>query len=133
MKYEGELHNMVLVVRNFLGIDTEQAVLVVNDLMTKRMEQFEHVVATELPFVAEQFELDEDQRAALDEWVVMIADWMSGILVWHRMTARYPESSLRDLPTVGAVLHGGGPSGPGTSAAQLARRVREARARVTAG
>jgi germacradienol/geosmin synthase len=133
MKYEGELHNMVLVVRNFLGISTEHAVLVVNDLMTQRMKQFEHVVATELPSLADQFELDADQRAALDEWVVMMADWMVGILVWHRLTRRYPEESLRKVPTVGAAIHGGGPRGPGTSAAQLAQRVREARARVSVG
>jgi hypothetical protein len=60
----------------------------------------------------------------------MMADWMSGILVWHRMTARDPEASLRDAPTVGAVLHGGGPRGRGTSAARLAERVREARAKL---
>jgi germacradienol/geosmin synthase len=133
MKYEGELHNMVLVVRNFLGISTEQAVLVVNDLMTSRMKQFEGVVARELPFVAEQFALDDTQRASLDEWVLMMADWMAGILVWHRMTARYPEASLREVPTVGAALHGGAPTGLGTSAAQLASRLRARRDTVEIG
>ena len=123
MKYEGELHNMVLVVRNFLGLSTEQAVRVVNDLMTSRMQQFEHVVATELGFVAEQFELDDAQRASLDDWVEMMADWMSGILEWHLLTARYPEESVREVPSVGSVLHGGGPTGLGTSAARLAERV----------
>jgi len=125
IQYEGELHNMVLVVRNFLGIATEQAVLVVNDLMTGRMRQFEHIVATELPFVADSFELDDAGRASLDDWVTMMRDWMAGILVWHQVTARYPESSLRELPAAGAVIHGAGPSGMGTSAARLAARVRE--------
>ncbi len=148
VQFEGEVHNMVLVVRNFLRISNEQAVLVVNDLMTKRLEQFEYLVATELPFVADQFELDEEQRASLDEWVLMMADWMSGILVWHRMTARYREAALKELPAPGAPLHGStppvpadprvavaseireqfaalGPSGLGTDTARLAARVRE--------
>ena len=123
MKYEGELHNIVLIVRDFLRITTEQAVLVVNDLMTSRLKQFEHIVATELPSLADRFELDDEQRASLDEWVTMMADWMAGILTWHRMTARYPEESLRKLPVPGAVLHVHDPSGIGTSAVRLAQRV----------
>lgn len=124
IQYEGELHNMVLVVRNFLGVTTEQAVRVVNDLMTSRMEQFQHVVATELPSLADSFELDDAANAALDGWVVMMQDWMAGILVWHRMTARYPEESLKELPVAGALIHSDGPTGLGTSAARLAARLR---------
>ena len=124
IQYEGELHNMVLVVRNFLGITTEQAVRVVNDLMTSRMEQFEHVVATELDFVADAFELDDAGRTSLDAWVVMMQDWMAGILVWHQLSARYEEASLKELPAPGAVLHGKRhdfrPSGLGTDTARLA-------------
>jgi germacradienol/geosmin synthase len=123
MKYEGELHNMILVVRNFLGITTERAVLVVNDLMTSRMKQFEHIVATELEFVADQFELDDAGRAALDDWVTMMQDWMAGILAWHQLTARYPEASLKQTPVVGAVIYGG-PTGLGTDTARLATLLR---------
>jgi germacradienol/geosmin synthase len=124
IQYEGELHNMVLVVRSFLGVSTEQAVLVVNDLMTSRMKQFQHVIATELPSLAESFELDDAGRAALEGWVAMMQDWMAGILVWHRMSARYPEESLQELPVPGALLYGDGPTGLGMSAAKLASRVR---------
>ena len=127
MQYEGELHNMVLVVRDFLRITPEQAVVVVNDLITARMEQFELVAATELPQLADDYGLDDDQRAALDEWVLMMQDWMAGILVWHQLTRRYPEETLRDLPAPGAVIYGGGPTGIGTSAAKLAERIRTVR------
>jgi len=151
LQFEGELHNMVLVVRRFLGITTEQAMKIVGDLMNSRMRQFEDIIAAELPYVAEQFELDDDGRAALDEWVVMMQDWMAGILVWHHMTARYPEASLRRLPAIGAILRGGrpgegdtkldarpapfasSPTGLGTSAARLAERVRAAAETATVG
>jgi germacradienol/geosmin synthase len=133
IQYEGELHNMVLVVRNFLGVSTEQAVSIVNDLMTSRMRQFQHVVATELPSLAERFELDDAGSAALDGWVTMMQDWMAGILVWHRLTARYREESLQELPVPGAVIHGGGPTGMGTSAARLAERARALRDMAPAG
>ena len=34
-------------------------------------------------------------RKALDEYVVGLQDWMAGILDWHILTGRYPESALR--------------------------------------
>jgi germacradienol/geosmin synthase len=146
IQYEGELHNMVLVVQNFLGVEPAQAVLVVNDLMSSRMRQFEHIIDTELSFVADSFELGAADRGTLDGWVEMMKDWMAGILDWHRLSARYPEESLRALPVPGAVIHHGpgavrtgdapavadadrlaafaaAPSGPGTSAARLASRL----------
>ena len=49
IQYEGSLNNIVLIAQSFLAIAVEQAVLVVNDLMTRRLEQFERIVATELP------------------------------------------------------------------------------------
>ena len=107
IQFEGELHNSVLVVENFLGVDTAQAVLVVNDLMTSRMRQFEHIIATELPYVADSFELDDEDRSTLDAWVLSLQDWMAGILDWHRISRRYVESELVDLNAVGAVVAGG--------------------------
>jgi germacradienol/geosmin synthase len=123
IQYEGELHNCVLVVENFLGIERSQAVLVVNDLMTARMKQFEHIVATELPSVVEGFELDDEQRATLRAWVISLQDWMAGILDWHRLTGRYDEDALRRSATAGAVLAAvlpTGPTGLGASAARIA-------------
>jgi germacradienol/geosmin synthase len=150
IQYEGELHNMVLVVRNFLGITSEQAVLVVNDLMTGRMQQFEHIIDTELPHVADQFFLDGEERASLELWVTMMKDWVAGILVWHQVTSRYPEASLKELNVPGAVIYGdkptpaaeprheaardlaasfsAGPTGLGTAAARLAASYAEAEA-----
>jgi germacradienol/geosmin synthase len=98
-------------------------VLVVNDLMSARMKQFEHILATELPSVVERFELDDEQRATLQAWVVSLQDWMAGILDWHRLTGRYDEAALRRPDTAGAVLAAvlpTRPTGLGTSAARIA-------------
>jgi germacradienol/geosmin synthase len=95
IEFEGELHNCVLVVQKFLDIDRDRAVSVVNDLMTSRMLQFEHIIATELPFAADDLGLDSDARDALGEYVVGLQDWMAGILEWHMLTGRYSEPALR--------------------------------------
>jgi germacradienol/geosmin synthase len=115
IEFEGELHNCVLVVQKFLDIGRERAVSVVNDLMTSRMLQFEHLVATELPFVADELGLDSDARGALDEYVVGLQDWMAGILDWHMLTGRYSEPALRRRYRR-PQQRLGGPTGLGTSA-----------------
>ncbi|MGH3721430.1 MAG: family 2 encapsulin nanocompartment cargo protein terpene cyclase [Pseudonocardiaceae bacterium] len=125
IEFEGELHNCVLVVQKFLDIGHRQAVSVVNDLMTARLSQFQRIIATELPALADEFALDTDARKALDAYVVGLQDWVAGILDWHMLTGRYLESALRrryapalnDLRTPPRQL--GGPTGPGTSAALI--------------
>ncbi|CAM5563869.1 hypothetical protein SALBM217S_04945 [Streptomyces griseoloalbus] len=62
IEFEGEMHNAVLVVQNFFGIDYPDALRVVADLMNQRMRQFEHVVAHELPVVYDDFQLSEEAR-----------------------------------------------------------------------
>jgi germacradienol/geosmin synthase len=117
VEFEGELHNCVLVVQKFLDLDRDRAVAVVNDLMTSRMLQFEHVLATELAFVMDDLSLDDDAREALDEYVVGLQDWMAGILEWHIWSGRYPESALRRRYRTPPRQRFGGPTGLGTSAA----------------
>jgi germacradienol/geosmin synthase len=125
IEFEGELHNCVLVVQKFLDIDRRQAVSVVNDLMTSRLLQFEHIIATELPALADDVNLDADAREALDAYVVGLQDWMAGILDWHMLTGRYPESALRRRYPLGLddrrtpPQRFGGPTGLGTSAALI--------------
>jgi germacradienol/geosmin synthase len=112
IQFEDELHNGVLVVQNFLGVEPHQAVLVVCDLMTSRMKQFEHIVATELPFVADSFDLDDAGRVTLDDWVTMMQDWMAGILDWHILTGRYDEQAQRRQYTPGAFIDAGRRAAP---------------------
>ncbi|MGH4015169.1 MAG: family 2 encapsulin nanocompartment cargo protein terpene cyclase [Pseudonocardiaceae bacterium] len=119
IEFEGELHNCVLVVQKFLDIAREQAVLVVNDLMTARLQQFEHIIATELPLLADEFDLDAEARTVLDVYVEGLQDWVAGILDWHRLSGRYPEGALRNRYRR-PLQPFGGPTGLGTSAARLA-------------
>ncbi|WP_046732620.1 germacradienol/geosmin synthase Cyc2 [Streptomyces humi] len=94
IQYEGELHNAILVVQNFFGVDYPTALRVVNDLMTQRMRQFEHVVASELPVLYDDFELPAEARAAMGAYVDDLRNWMAGILNWHRHVDRYKPDHL---------------------------------------
>lgn len=127
IEFEGELHNIVLVVENFLEVDRLRARDIVADLMTARMRQFEHIVANDLPALFDDFSLDETARAILTRHADDLKEWMSGILEWHRRCVRYTEAELRRSRTPSApagfsLL----PTGLGTSAARIAAPVRGA-------
>jgi germacradienol/geosmin synthase len=110
MQFEGELHNAVLVVQNFLGCVRDRAVEVVNGLITERMRQFEHIVAAELPAMCTDFDLDQDTRTALLRHARELQDWMAGVLNWHLNVGRYTEAELRRRAA---------PAGIGRSASRL--------------
>lgn len=115
IEFEGEVHNLVLVVESFLDVDRLTARDLVADLMTARMQEFEHIVATDLPAMFEDFDLDESVRRVLSRHADDLKEWMSGILEWHRRCVRYTEAELRrsrGLPAPFSFL----PTGPGTSA-----------------
>ncbi|GAA3888538.1 germacradienol/geosmin synthase [Saccharothrix violaceirubra] len=121
IQYEGEVHNMVLVVRNFLDVDLARAYAVTTDLANARLRQYAHSVEHELPALFEEFELGAEARAALTKHADELADWMAGILHWHENVHRYhPEDLERhfgsEVPA--SVLRG--PTGIGTSSARLA-------------
>ena len=118
IEFEGELHNCVLVVERFLACDRTKAAGVVNDLMTARMQQFQHLIDTELPDVLDDFELDEAAREKIARYITGLQNWMSGIIVWHRTVDRYKESELRNTRKLG--FRPGSLSGLGTSAARIA-------------
>lgn len=117
IEYEGEVHNGVLVVQNFFGVDYPTAVSIVDDLMNSRMRQFQHIAERELPVLYDDFELDAEAREVLAGYVVELQHWMAGILIWHRDCRRYREEDLRR--GTGAPWHLSGPTGFGTSAARV--------------
>ncbi|WP_305039971.1 family 2 encapsulin nanocompartment cargo protein terpene cyclase [Frankia sp. Cj3] len=118
IQFEGEIHNCVLVIQRFLERDREGAVAVVNDLMTARLRQFEHIVSSELPVLFDSFGLDADARGTLCGYVTELQNWLAGILRWHQGTRRYEESELRRHGAAGTPPFGG-PTGLGTAAARL--------------
>ncbi|MFJ2029188.1 family 2 encapsulin nanocompartment cargo protein terpene cyclase [Streptosporangium sp. NPDC087985] len=123
IEFEGEVHNLVLVVENFLNVDRWKARDVVADLMTTRMRQFEHILANDLPALFDDFALDEPVRRILTRHADDLKEWMSGILEWHRRCVRYTEAELRRNRIMGASAETGFsflPTGLGTSAVRVA-------------
>jgi germacradienol/geosmin synthase len=118
IQFEGEIHNCILVVQNFLDCGFQRALGVVNDLMTARMRQFERVVSIELPALFDDFDLDADARSTLTGYAEELQDWLAGILTWHQGCHRYEESELRYHPPAGTPPFGG-PTGLGTSTVRL--------------
>ncbi|KOG38896.1 family 2 encapsulin nanocompartment cargo protein terpene cyclase [Streptomyces decoyicus] len=119
IEYEGEVHNGILVVQNFFDCDYPTALNIIHDLMTSRMQEFQHVAAHELPVVYDDFGLSPEARKALDGYVHELENWMAGILTWHQGCLRYIEPELRH-PT-GSPGWLGAPAGLGTSAARVFR------------
>ncbi|MCU1679829.1 MAG: putative terpene cyclase [Amycolatopsis sp.] len=130
IEFEGEIHNLVLVVENFLDVDRWKARDVVADLMTARMRQFEHIIANDLPALFEEFALDEPVRRILIRHADDLKEWMSGILEWHRRCVRYTEAELRRNGVPGASRNFFFlPTGLGTSAVRIAAPMGQARLR----
>jgi germacradienol/geosmin synthase len=121
IEFEGELHNGVLVVQHFLDVGKQQGVQVVNELITARVRQFEHVIATELPTLITHFGLDTQAQKRLRACIERLQEWMASMLLWHQSADRYKESELRKGRTPGRYMQRlTGPTGLGTSAARIA-------------
>jgi germacradienol/geosmin synthase len=118
IEFEGEIHNCVLVVQNFLNCDLLKAVEIVNNLMTARAQQFQHIVETELPALFDDFNLDKNTREKLLKYIEKLEQWMCGVLKWHTKVDRYKEFELRNSASpIVRLLNG--PTGFGTSAAHI--------------
>lgn len=111
---EGELSNGVLVLETFLGCDTQEAAERVNDLLTSRVQQFEHTALTELPALFAEEDLTPAECARVVAYAKGLQDWQSGGHEWHLRSSRYmnegagaaspyapagPGVGLRGLPT----------------------------------
>ena len=96
MEFEGELNNGVLVAQYFLKCSQEKAVAIINDLMTARMQQFEHLVATELPLIFAHFNLNKKESYNLSSYIERLQYIMSGNLQWHCVVDRYKEPELQN-------------------------------------
>jgi germacradienol/geosmin synthase len=115
IQFEGELHNMVLVLEQFLDVDRWAAAEIVARLMAERLQQFERLVAVGLPALFAEQDLTLDAQRALTSQAARLKDWMSGILEWHRRCPRYTDAEQRRLH-YGFTLF---PTGLGTSAARV--------------
>ncbi len=121
IEFEGDIHNGVLVIQNFLGFDQMQAVEIVNNLMTARIKQFERISTTELPLLFENFNLDAKAREQLLGHVEELQHFVCASLIWHTKVNRYKEDDLRrsDMPR----SFTGELTGLGTTAARILTMV----------
>ncbi|MFI2612613.1 germacradienol/geosmin synthase [Kitasatospora sp. NPDC018619] len=139
IEYEGELHNVVLVVQNFFDCDYEAAVRIVDDLMHSRLGQFQHVAQKELPVVYEDFGLKQAARDLLDGYVAELENWLAGILSWHEGCRRYGTEDLerhfgagRDLEAASERRRAAAGPAPGAPAEATASAKATAPASVSA-
>ncbi|GAB4008037.1 terpene synthase family protein [Glycomyces albus] len=95
VEFEGEFFNGVVVAEEFLGCSREEAMKVVADLISARLEQFELIAGEEIPVVVEQFGLEAAARESLEAYVEDLRLWVAAILNWHIECGRYTESELR--------------------------------------
>ncbi|MET9522160.1 germacradienol/geosmin synthase Cyc2 [Streptomyces coeruleorubidus] len=111
---EGENSNGVLVLETFFGCTTQEAADTVNDILTSRLQQFEHTAFTEVPAVALENGLTPGEVAAVAAYTKGLQDWQSGGHEWHLRSSRYMnENAVRDgSPWPGC-------TGIGTSAADV--------------
>jgi germacradienol/geosmin synthase len=91
--FEGEIHNFVLVAKHFLACAEPRAFEIASALMASRVRQFEHLVATELPALFDDFGLGDEHRGMLSAYVARMQHWMAGVLRWHIAVGRYNEPS----------------------------------------
>ncbi len=121
LEHEGDLNNFVLVVERFLDADPAQAVVVVSNMMTARVRQFEHVVKNELPLLFAELGLSSGVQERVHAYVKGRQNWMHGVLCWHLTVGRYKEFELRKGLTPGQLP--GRSAGPGLAAAKVAARL----------
>ncbi|MFF3754158.1 family 2 encapsulin nanocompartment cargo protein terpene cyclase [Streptomyces sp. NPDC002018] len=127
---EGELSNGVLVLETFLGCTTQEAADAVNDLLTSRVQQFEHTALTELgPLFAEKG-LAPRLCADTLAYVKGLQDWQSGGHEWHMRSSRYmngggggpDDARPGGVPSSGASFPMT-PVGLGTAAADIVKAM----------
>ncbi|MFI9407980.1 germacradienol/geosmin synthase [Nocardia sp. NPDC052316] len=89
VRQEGENANGILVVERFFGYETQRAADVVNDLLTSRLQQFEHTALTELPVLFAEYAVEPQDQAAVVAYAKGLQDWQSGGHEWHMRSSRY--------------------------------------------
>lgn len=121
VEVEGELNNGVLVVKQFIDCTSQAAIDIVRDISTSRIKQFEHVRASELPTLFDQFSLTPQHRKSLLQYVESIQNWIAGVAHWHFLVKRYIHLRQHPHPTQGQSVPGS-PIGFGGHGARLSRQ-----------
>jgi germacradienol/geosmin synthase len=99
---EGENSNAVLVFEKFLDIPTQEAAELVNDLLTSRLQQFEHTALAEVPAMLADQHATPDEARAVAAYVKGLQDWQAGGHEWHTKSSRYMNDHATRPTSTGA-------------------------------
>lgn len=99
VREEGENANAVLVFEKFLDYPTQRAADLVGELLTSRMQQFEHTALGEVPALLAAESGTAAELAAVAAYVKGLQDWQSGGHEWHVRSSRYMNSSVSGSDT----------------------------------
>ncbi|PRY61886.1 terpene synthase family protein [Glycomyces artemisiae] len=119
---EGENANAVLVFERFLGLDTQPAAELVNDVLTSRLHQFENTALTEIPVLCASEGVTPPEQLAIALYAKGLQDWQAGGHEWHMRSSRYMNDAAQRVLS--------GPNGIGTSQARLAASGLKQHARI---
>lgn len=116
VREEGENSNAVLVFEEFFGIGTQQAADLVNELLTSRLQQFEHTALGEVPLMLADTAAGPEEAGAVAAYVKGLQDWQSGGHEWHVRSSRYMNEAAAGPASTGlgrrARQHGHVPFAP---------------------
>ncbi|MFC5182667.1 terpene synthase family protein [Actinomadura harenae] len=93
---EGELSNGVLVLETFFECGTQEAADAVNDILTSRIQQFEHTALTEVPALCVEHALTAPEIARVGAYIKGLQDWQAGGHEWHLRSSRYMNEGALD-------------------------------------
>jgi germacradienol/geosmin synthase len=99
VREEGENSNAVLVFEKFFDCATQEAADLVNDLLTSRLQQFEHTALVDVPAVLLEYAIPPHQRVRVGLYVKGLQDWQAGGHEWHARSSRYMnEGAVASTP-----------------------------------
>ena len=104
---EGENANIVLVLERFLGVDTQRAADLSNEILSSRLYQFEqHRRRRAADPRSRSTTSTRLARASVARYVKGLQDWQAGGHEWHMRSSRYMNSKAgpgrRPRPSCGA-------------------------------
>ncbi|MDH6573719.1 putative nuclease of putative toxin-antitoxin system [Streptomyces sp. SAI-117] len=90
---EGEVNNLMLVLRDLTGDDLATAHKITTRLIVDRVVYFNHAVKTKLPQLAANIGLSPTDLAQMKVWVQGAESYLSGLYDWYDSSARYRATS----------------------------------------
>ncbi|MGF6888784.1 germacradienol/geosmin synthase [Nocardia sp. GAS34] len=99
VRVEGENANAVLVLEQFLGLPTQAAANLVNDLITSRLTQFEDTAQVDVPQLFLDRAAAPAEQHAVARYTLGLQDWQAGGHEWHLRSSRYMNSGIDSKPT----------------------------------